>query len=51
MTQAQGGGWWAGTGLSGTHPQHVCEGTVACAEDLGRALETGQRLAELLMGE
>ncbi|XP_023579617.1 uncharacterized protein LOC101580262 [Octodon degus] len=29
--------------------QHMCQGTTAYAEDLGRALETGQRLAELLM--
>ncbi|KFO30646.1 Epiplakin [Fukomys damarensis] len=28
--------------------QHVCEEATACAKDLGRALETGQRLAELL---
>ncbi|XP_021106330.1 uncharacterized protein LOC101709785 isoform X2 [Heterocephalus glaber] len=31
--------------------QRVCKGATACAEDLGRALETGQRLAELLAGE
>uniref|UniRef100_A0A8C2W0K7 Uncharacterized LOC102023873 n=1 Tax=Chinchilla lanigera TaxID=34839 RepID=A0A8C2W0K7_CHILA len=29
--------------------QRMCEGATAYAEDLGRALETGQRLAELLM--
>jgi hypothetical protein len=37
--------------LSRVYLQHVCEAAAAHAKDLDRALETGQRLAELLTGE
>uniref|UniRef100_A0A8C0XIV1 GAR domain-containing protein n=1 Tax=Castor canadensis TaxID=51338 RepID=A0A8C0XIV1_CASCN len=40
--------WQDQPGLSRVYLQHVCEAAAAHAKDLDRALETGQRLAELL---